>query len=155
MTLKKKSLKFVFVVFLPKTTSKTSKSKGTHNMKKTGQKTGQTTGWLAAFFLAAGITKASEINYGNHRNLILQTAREANPNGMKILDDLIDKTAKEPPQIGIFKFQHIDGDPQCLCALCREEGANVLLELYKRLGIVILPAEGEITIVFRTTTTTR
>jgi hypothetical protein len=119
--------------------------------------TGQKTGWLAALFLATGVATAHEINYGVHRNQILQSARETHPVGMKILDVLIAATRAKPSQVEIYQFQHSKRQ-RCsrhLCALCEEEEIRVLLELYRSLGVLILPKDGELTIVFKPQLTAR
>lgn len=107
--------------------------------------------WLAVFLASAGITTAREANFGKHYDHIVQAVRAANPQGLAVLEDLIVKTKRAKPQSDkkvdrTFEFQHIEGDKECLCALCRGDEGMILLGMYKHFGVEIIFREDSVTI---------
>jgi hypothetical protein len=105
----------------------------------------KTISWLATFFAMTGIHSVAEVDYGLHHNKINQCVTVANPKGMEILGDLIQKARKSGGS-AVFEFKHVGGDSDCLCSMCRGEEGQVLLGMYRHYGYDIVIGEKTITI---------
>ena len=102
---------------------------------------------MSSMYSVNAITSAKEIDYEVHSKFIQRAVQAANPKGFDTLRSLIDITRDEVTRIGEFKFQHIEGDKNCLCSLCQGEEGKILLEMYHKQGIRIVLKEDEINIV--------